>query len=142
MNVFKLLLPNPLARNITGYNSGNATYGRVRANVRAMHEAGLPLIAGTDAFDQNPSIFVPVGITLHFELDSLVDAGFTPAEALRAATILPSYLHGLNDRGVIEPGKRADLLLLNQNPLVNISNSRDIAKIWVDGIEYPNVTSS
>ena len=71
-----------------------------------------------------------------------MDAGFIPAKALRTATSLPSYLHGLNDRGVIEPGKRTELLLLNQNPLVNISNSRDIAKIWVGGIEYPNVASA
>jgi imidazolonepropionase-like amidohydrolase len=141
MNIFKLLLPDPIARNLTGYTGANSTYDHVRSNVRAMHEAGLPLIAGTDAFDQNPLLLVPMGITLHFELENLVDAGFTPAEALRAATILPSLLHGLNDRGVIEPGKRADLLLLNQNPLVNISNSRDIAKIWVGGIEYPDVAS-
>ena len=139
LNIFKVLLPDPVARNLTGLTSSSDTYDNVRANVKAMHEAGLPILAGTDAFDQNPAIYVPMGVTLHYELVNLVDAGFTAAEALRAATVLPALLHHLTGRGVIEPGMRADLVLLNSDPLINVSNTRDIAKVWTGGIEYQDV---
>lgn len=110
-------------------------------NTAAMHKAGVPLLAGTDAIGVIPPIDTPFGLTLHWELEHLVEIGMTPAEALRAATIVPALWHGLEDRGAILPGKRADLVLLNSNPLENITNTRDIAKVWIGGIEYKDVAS-
>jgi hypothetical protein len=83
-----------------------------------------------------------VGTESAFELENLVEAGLTTLEALRAATVLPAQHHQLTDRGQIAPGKRADLVLLNSNPLVNISNTRDIARVWVGGIEYKDIANS
>ncbi|KAI0168877.1 hypothetical protein GGR52DRAFT_494812 [Hypoxylon sp. FL1284] len=118
----------------------NTTYEHVIANVRRQHLAGVPILAGTDAVGNLvPGIYFPFGETLHHELVNLVSAGLTPAEALRAATIVPATAHRLHDRGAILPGMRADLILLNSDPLLNISNTRDIARIWVGGVEYANV---
>jgi imidazolonepropionase-like amidohydrolase len=117
----------------------SASYYTWRANVRAMHLAGVPILAGTDASDTfNTSTF---GWTLHEELYNLVDAGLTNVEALRAATLLPSLLHDLPGRGRIEDGMRADLVLLapGANPLENIRDTRKIVKVWNGGIEYPTI---
>lgn len=66
-----------------------------------------------------PPFNVPFGMTLHWELEKFVEVGFSPAEALRSATLLPAILHDVPDRGVIAPGKRADIVLLNSDPLTN-----------------------
>ncbi|KAI6080249.1 hypothetical protein F4821DRAFT_251948 [Hypoxylon rubiginosum] len=125
---------------LRGNNSANSTYENVVRNVKRQHIAGVPILAGTDAVGSSiPQFYFPFGDSLHQELVNLVDAGMTPAEALRAATIVPATVHRLNDRGVIKPGMRADLVLLNSNPLVNISNTRDIARVWAGGVEYANV---
>jgi hypothetical protein len=100
-------------------------------------------LAGTDAVGViNANISVPFGLSLHFELENLVEAGLTTVEALRAATELAAQHHRLADRGKIAPGMRADLILLNSDPLANITNTRDIAKVWVGGIEYKDVANS
>ncbi|KAI8964494.1 hypothetical protein F5Y11DRAFT_363783 [Daldinia sp. FL1419] len=125
---------------LRGNNTANATYENVLENVKRIFEAGVPILAGTDSVGSTvPEIYFPFGDSLHQELLNLVDIGMTPAEALRAATIVPATAHRLNDRGAIRPGLRADLILLNSDPLANISNTRDIAKVWVGGIEYANV---
>lgn len=98
------------------------------------------LLADTDAVGAIASVNYPCGISLHHELQYFVEyAGMSPAEALRAATNVPAWRHRLYDRGVIEPGKRADLMLLDSDPLANISNTLDIEKVWVGGIEYSGV---
>lgn len=119
----------------------DASYEVWRSNVMAIHKAGIQITAGTDASDAIPIGYSPFGWTLHEELYNLVDAGFAPAEALRAATSLPAQIHGLHDRGKILPGMRADLLLLEPgaDPLRNISSTRAISKVWVAGIEYQDV---
>ncbi|KAI2615802.1 hypothetical protein GGS26DRAFT_454545 [Hypomontagnella submonticulosa] len=121
-------------------NTGNGSYENVLENVRRLHIAGVPILAGTDSVGSTiPLFYFPYGDSLHQELVNLVGVGMTPVEALRAATIVPATVHRLSDRGAIRPGMRADLILLNSNPLVNISNTRDIARVWVGGVEYPNV---
>jgi imidazolonepropionase-like amidohydrolase len=98
------------------------------AVVGQMHEAGVTLLAGTDiAADR------PVGSTLHRELELLVEAGLTPLEALRTATITPPVLLHRDDLGTIEPGKLADLVLLEADPLEDISNTRRIAAVVARG---------
>lgn len=144
MNIARYAFSNPVLLQFTGHQIGGPdSYENVYENVKAIHAAGIPILAGTDAVGTiNANISVPFGLTLHFELENLVEAGLTTVEALRAATELAAQHHRLNDRGRIAPGMRADLILLNSNPLANISNTRDIAKVWVGGIEYKDVANS
>ena len=81
-------------------------------------------MAGTDT-----SVYPRIaGFMLHDELETLVQCGLTPAEALRTATAVPAQFLGRdNDLGSIRAGKVADMLLLNENPLENIGNTR---KLW------------
>ena len=113
----------------------------VRANVRrlyrkqldlvgAMHRAGIRVLAGTDA----PTPGVVPGWSLHAELEALVETGLTPAEALAAATRGPAeFLGALDSLGTIQVGKRADLVLLEANPLADIRHTRRIAAVIADG---------
>ncbi|WP_327154043.1 amidohydrolase family protein [Streptomyces tubercidicus] len=106
-------------------------------SVAALHRAGVPILAGTDANSQPGVPFqVKHGESLHHELELLVDAGLSTAEALRAATSLPARHFGLMDRGSIEPGLRADLVLLDGDPLADIRATRTIRRIWCGGTEY------
>jgi imidazolonepropionase-like amidohydrolase len=109
-------------------------YEPARASVAAAHRAGLPILAGTDAnvAPGAPST-PPFGESLHHELELLVDAGLSPAEALDAATTLPADHFNLTDRGRIRAGLRADLVLLEENPLATISATRGIRGVWVAG---------
>jgi imidazolonepropionase-like amidohydrolase len=111
-------------------------YQRARDSVAAWHAAGVPVLAGTDAND-TPGIpaRVPHGDSLHHELELLAGAGLSPAEVLLAATSLPARYFGLTDRGVIEPGKRADLVLLDGDPLADIRATRSLSRIWCGGVE-------
>jgi imidazolonepropionase-like amidohydrolase len=113
-----------------------ADYASATASVTALHKAGVPVLAGTDAND-SPLIpgGVPHGMSLHRELELLTGAGLSPVDALRAATVTPATVFGLADRGVIGPGKRADLVLLDGDPLADIRATRSIRRIWIGGIE-------
>ena len=98
--------------------------------VKAMKRAGVKFMAGTDA----PNPFVVPGKSLHDELELLVQAGFTPLEALQSATRNPAeYLGRLDTLGTVEKGKIADLVLLDANPLEDIGNSRKIWAVIVNG---------
>jgi imidazolonepropionase-like amidohydrolase len=99
------------------------------ASVKLLHDAGIPLLAGTDA--GNPS--TTHGASLHGELSLLVKAGLSPTEALNAATALPAKIFGLHDRGRIAIGMRADLVLVSGNPTKNITDTRKIDFIWKNG---------
>jgi hypothetical protein len=92
--------------------------------------AGVEVLAGTDA---NDSYIFP-GSSLHDELDELVKAGLTPAEALRAATLSNArFLQREADYGTVAAGKVADLVLLAANPLESIANARKIEAVVFDG---------
>ncbi|KAI1312340.1 hypothetical protein F5Y03DRAFT_339902 [Xylaria venustula] len=138
MTIFQYGYSNPAVYAFLGRsNSTNATYANVEENVRRLHRAGVPIIAGTDAVGAiAPGIDLPFGSTLHEELQLLNCAGLTTLEALRAGTVESARQHQLSDRGEITVGKRADLVLLNSDPLLNISNTRDIARVWVGGVEF------
>lgn len=110
----------------------------VFAGVAALRDAGVDIIAGTDS-----SIPVPThggvvhGASMHHELRLLVGSGLSPAEALRAATSVPSRRFGLTDRGRITPGARADLVLIDGDPTTNIEDSLSIRAIWRRGTKAP-----
>ena len=94
------------------------------------HQSGVKILAGTDA---NDTLSIP-GFALHDELALLAQAGLPPMDILRTATTNPAeYLAQLNDLGGISKGKRADLLLLNSNPLDDIRHTTDIAAVIISG---------
>jgi len=103
-----------------------------QANVRLMHEMGVPLIAGTDI--GNP--FLVPGHSLHAELELLVSVGLSPLEALQTATINPARIFGIEKVGRVEAGYEADLVLLARNPLDEVSNTRSIMGVVLDGEFY------
>jgi imidazolonepropionase-like amidohydrolase len=95
-----------------------------------MYRAGVPLLAGSDAL--SPGVFP--GFGLHDELELLVQAGLTPAEALRAATLEPArYLESVVSQGTVDKEKVADLVLLDANPLENITNTQKIRAVVANG---------
>ncbi|MEM7483253.1 MAG: CIA30 family protein [Acidobacteriota bacterium] len=98
--------------------------------IRRLHEASVPILAGTDA----PNPGTAHGASMHHELALLVAAGLTPAEALAGATAHAAEAFRLLDRGRIAPGRRADLLLVEGNPLANIAATRDIVGVWKLGV--------
>jgi imidazolonepropionase-like amidohydrolase len=116
---------------------GKPNYENARDSVTAMYRAGVPILAGTDANMEAGSPFqVKHGDSLHHELELLVEAGLSTVDALRAATCLPAKYFGLNDRGVVEAGKRADLVLVSGDPIKDIRETRSIQRVWCGGIEF------
>lgn len=102
-------------------------------NTRLLHQAGVLLLAATDV---GIPMLVP-GVSLHEELGLLVEAGLTPLDALRTATINPAKVLGkLDSMGTIEVGKLADFVLLDANPLADIANTQRIRAVVADGRLY------
>src|SRR5262249_31574598 len=107
------------------------SYSAAEEAVRQLKAARVPILAGTDA--PNPGTLH--GASVHRELELLVKAGLTPVEALAAATSAPAAQFRLSDRGRIEPGRRADLLLVKGDPTADIKATHNIARIWKGGVE-------
>jgi imidazolonepropionase-like amidohydrolase len=105
-------------------------YENAQAAVRALHDAGVTILAGTDS----PNPDTSYGVSLHQELLLLTECGLSNEEALRAATSSPAREFGLVDRGRIETGRRADLLLVKGDPTKEIRATRDIVGVWKIGI--------
>jgi imidazolonepropionase-like amidohydrolase len=105
-------------------------FERSCALVGALHRARVPLLAGTDAMDDD----VLPGLSLHRELALMVEAGLTPLEALQTATRnAAQFLGKLDSQGTIERGKVADLVLLDADPLQDIANTRRIHAVVIGG---------
>jgi len=103
--------------------------------VIALHKAGIDILAGSDVSEPIPILGgLAHGASLHHELQLLVAAGLEPIEALRAATSVPARRFGLTDRGRIVPGALADLLLVDGDPITNISDTLSILGIWRGGV--------
>jgi len=104
-------------------------YEKELAIVGALHRAGIPIVAGTDQA-------VP-GHSLHRELELYVEAGFTPMEAIQAATLVPARVMGLDrEAGTIHEGKRADLIVIDGDPLAEIRNTRNVEFTITNGRMY------
>jgi imidazolonepropionase-like amidohydrolase len=103
-----------------------------RALVTALHDANARILAGTDC-----GYLIPAGVALHDELDELLAAGLTPFEALSAATRSAGEYLGDITLGVIAEGSRADLVLVNANPLENIATLRTPAGVMLNGRWLP-----
>jgi imidazolonepropionase-like amidohydrolase len=99
------------------------------AIVSALHRAGIPIVAGTDQA-------VP-GHSLHREIELYVQAGFTPMEAILAASLVPARAMGLEKEvGTLETGKRADLIVIAGDPLADIRNTRNVEFVITNGVMY------
>ncbi len=99
-----------------------------RRIVRIMHESGVPILAGTDEIAE---------ASIHDELGLLVEAGLTPAEVLRAATIRSAEFLGVDDLyGSIAPGRVANFILVEGNPLIDTNNLRRIRSVVLRGEHY------
>jgi len=109
---------------------GRRVFEKMVALVGVLHKAGIRLVAGTDQA-------VP-GHSLHREIELYVQAGLTPMEAIQAATLVPAQVMGVaKDVGTIEVNKRADLIVLDANPLDDIHNIRSIKYVVANGVMYP-----
>ena len=107
------------------------SYQVAEAAVLALHETGVPILAGTDS----PNPGTTHGASMHRELELLVRAGLTPTDALAAGTSVPADAFELSDRGRIAPGLRADILLVNGDPTTDITTTRNIGGVWRAGVQ-------
>jgi imidazolonepropionase-like amidohydrolase len=92
-------------------------------STRLLHKAGVMVLAGSH------------GASLHRELELLVLTGLSPVEALSAATSVPADVFGLTDRGYVEAGRRADLVLVAGDPSTDITATRAVTRVWHAGVE-------
>ena len=104
-----------------------------RRILRALRDAGVPILLGTDALQQ----YTEPGFSVAHEMTSLRGAGLTPYEVLRTATVNPAkYLGKQSSIGTIEAGKRADLVLLDASPLADVANISKVSGVMVSGHWY------
>lgn len=114
------------------FQDAQANFEKTIEIVGVMHREGVGIMAGTDA--SGGFIGLIPGISLHYELVLLVEAGLTPLEALRAATLNPArFLGQERELGTVERGKLADLVLLDADPLTRITNTQRIAGVVANG---------
>ncbi len=104
----------------------------LQASVAALHDGGIRILAGSDA----PAQSVVHGLGFVQELEFLVESGLTPTEALTAATATNAEVFGLDDRGRIAPGLRADLVLVDGDPTTDVRALRRIRHLWRGGVEF------
>jgi imidazolonepropionase-like amidohydrolase len=110
-------------------DKSHALWNKSLDTLRALHLAGIPIVAGTDQA-------VP-GHSIHREMEIYVSAGFTPMEAIQAATIVPARAMKLDkEAGTVEAGKRADLIVVDGDPLADIRNVRRVVTVVHAGRAY------
>jgi imidazolonepropionase-like amidohydrolase len=117
------------------FNKFPAFFDNAKANLKRMADAGIPFAAGTDA---GPPGRFP-GYSQHWELQLMVEAGLTPAQAIDAATRRAAMFLGAEDLGTLEATKRADFVVLDANPLTDIKNTRKIRSVFIAGTEVPSI---
>jgi len=110
-------------------------YAETLKGIKLAQQLGVQLLAGTDVV----APWTYPGFSLHDELGLLVETGLTPLEALRTATINPAEFFGMKDMGTIAPGMKANLVLLDADPLKNIANTKKISSVIMRGRLYTRI---
>jgi imidazolonepropionase-like amidohydrolase len=110
-----------------------AAWDKLARGVKRLSDAGVRIGVGTDGGGQQGDQFI--GWTMHTELENMVTAGMTPAQVLVAATRTSAGIAGLDDLGQVAVGKSADFVVLDANPLDNITNTRRINRVYMRGLE-------
>lgn len=120
------------AAQVTKINPGYlSNFGNLQKTVKTLIGAGAHVTTGTD------SPFVPYGMSLHTELQTFVDAGLTPYEALRSATLWAAEAVGVSrDLGSLEAGKLADLVIVDGDPLTHIRDAWNVEMVIKNGTVY------
>jgi imidazolonepropionase-like amidohydrolase len=112
-----------------------SSFATVKAVFAKLARGSVRILAGTDA----PNPGTSYGVSMHRELELLVEAGLSGTAALAAATSAPAETFGLRDRGLIERGRRADLVLVDGDPTTDIRATRAIVHVWKGGVPYDRV---
>lgn len=121
-------LPNP--------DAGQVVIDLRRRLIKALHDAGVPVLLGTDS----PQVFSVPGFSIHHEMQVMVESGLTPYEVLHSGTRAVADFYGAKDFGQVAEGHRADLVLLNANPLQDVGHFADSAGVMVGGRWLPRAT--
>src|SRR5262249_27897677 len=112
---------------------GRALVGwdRLASGIKKLNAAGVRIGVGTDGGGQTGDQFI--GWTMHTEMENMVAAGMTPSEVLVAATKRSAEILGLDELGLVAAGKSADFVVLDADPLDDITNSRRISDVYLRG---------
>jgi len=124
----------PQLTNLRGQHSRGDLFKQAQTNTAALAKAGVLILAGTDA----PNPGTAHGISLHGELELLVDAGLSETQALRAATSNVAKAFKLTQRGYIKRNMKADMVLVSRDPAQDITNTRSIVNVYKNGYEIKN----
>lgn len=139
--ITETVLPEQIARLQTRFpqkdpaqlSRSNQAWERLARGVAKLSAAGVKIGIGTDGGGQQGDQFL--GWTMHTELENMAAAGLTPAQVIVAATRTTAEILGLDDLGTVAPGKSADFVVLDANPLDEITNSRKISQVYLRGVQ-------
>ncbi|KAJ4357423.1 uncharacterized protein N0V89_001998 [Didymosphaeria variabile] len=112
----------------------NVSFVSAMESAKALHNAGVPILVGTDS-NQSTVARVKHGEAVWREMELLQKVGLSNVEILRAATGLPAVLLGLNERGAVKVGKRADFVLVRGDPTTDIGALKEVVGVWKAGVE-------